>query len=395
MSNDQFEREIAHESTPLDVDAETIPSVENRARQLAEPHRAVSHLGRAYWLPDNLRAQKALLDEAYDYCAGASAEESALSYAAEWLLDNFYMVQQALRLIQEDMPEGYYRQLPKLMVTTLAGETRIYAIALEIIHGCRRQLERDQVTRFVQAYQEITPLTIGEIWALPAMLRVVILEYLTQSVARITRLQVPEGQEPHPAVVLPEELSDEDIVSHAILSLRMLAAEDWKAFFERVSKVECILRTDPVNFYARMDFETRDRYRKAVEELARASEHGELEIAQRVLRLAQDQLTQEGCGSPREAHIGYYLVDAGRAQLESNLECRPSWNTRLRGWLLGHPSIAYLGSIGFFTLAILIMLIAYADGAGATLGQLLGVAVLGLVPARTIATNTNVLNRVT
>jgi cyclic beta-1,2-glucan synthetase len=386
MSTDQSERKIAAESAALDVDAGGIPPLENRARQLAEGHRAICQHGQAYWLLERLRAQKALLHKAYDYYAGASAEEFTLSYAAEWLLDNFYVVQQALRLVQEDMPKGYYRQLPKLMTTQLAGEARIYAIALEIIHGCRRHLELDQVTRFIHAYQEMIHLTIGEVWALPVMLRVVILEYLTQAVARITRLQMPEEEKPPSGVVLAEELSDEDIVSNAILSLRMLAAENWKAFFERVSKVEYILRTDPGNFYARMDFETRDRYRKAVEELARASEHSEVDIAQLVIRLAQDQLAQGGGEPPHKDHVGYYLVDAGRAQLESNLGYRPSWNTRLRRWLLDHPTLVYLGSIGFFTLTILIALIAYARGAGATLAQLVGVAALVLVPAVTIST---------
>jgi cyclic beta-1,2-glucan synthetase len=63
--------------------------------------------------------------------------------------------------------------------------------------------------------------------------------------------------------------------------LRQLALEDWRKIFEKLSRVEQLLRRDPSGVYAKMDFDTRDRYRRAVEELARGSGQSEAQVAQR------------------------------------------------------------------------------------------------------------------
>ncbi len=227
--------------------------------------------------------------DAYQHFAGASEAQIALSYAGEWMLDNFYVVQQALRQIREDMPEGYYRRLPKLDTSPLEGYPRIYALVREITGYCEGHLDLDRVTRFVQAYQRVTPLTMGELWALPTMLRLGVLECLTRAVASITGLQTDGSEGLSDAVAGPSagDLDNEAIVANCILSLRTLAVQDWMAFFESVSQVEKILRSDPAGVYARMDFETRDRYRGGIEERALTTGRDEEEIAQEAIRLAR------------------------------------------------------------------------------------------------------------
>jgi len=366
---------------------------EELALRLAESH-VVSRRPR-YRPPllDRTREQQALLRDAYQYFAEVSEAQHALSYAAEWLLDNFYTVQQALRQVRKDMPVGYYEQLPKLGTSPLEGYPRIYALAREVLGYCESHLDLDQVTRFVHAYQQVTPLTMGELWALPTMLRLGVLECLTSAVARIMGLQ-GWGTEEHPTFVsLPHDLADDAIVANCVLSLRMLATQDWKAFFESISRVEMILRRDPAGIYARMDFDTRDRYRGTVEALALATGRGEEEVARETIRLARSESAriaeaqQSGHSLPRTTHVGFYLLDAGRAQLEACLGYSPRLGIRLWRWLLDHPTLAYLGSMALLTLFILLGLVYYAFVVGGTLAQLVGVGLLALLPATAVAVN--------
>jgi len=376
------------------TDAPGASRLEHLALRLAESH-VISHrpmprislLGR-------LQEREALLRDAYEYFAQVSETEHDISYAAEWLLDNFYVVQRALRQVREDMPEGYYRQLPKLGTSPSKGYPRVYALAREMLGYCESHLNIDWVTRFVHAYQQATPLTMGELWALPTMLRLRVLECLTQAVARVTGLSEWNDEEPLTFVPPPHDRADEEIVANCILSLRTLETLDWKAFFENVSRVEKALRHDPVDIYAHMDFDTRDHYRKVVEELALATGRGEEEIAWEAIGLARENLTPpskearwRGEESPRTTHVGFYLLDAGRTQLEACLGHRAPWGMRLRRWLLGRPMPVYLSAITLLTLAALLGLVGYALVAGGTPVQLIGVALLSLLPTTAVAIN--------
>jgi len=357
-------------------------SLENLAFRLAESHVIFRRPSPAPSLLDRLRGRESLLRDAYEHFGRMPDAQRALSYTAEWLLDNFYVIQRALRQVREDMPAGYYRQLPRLGTSSLEGYPRIYALAREVIGYCKGHLDLDRVTRFVRAYQQVAPLTMGELWALPTMLRLGILECLTGAIARVMGLK-GQGDDESPAFVpLPPDLADDAIVANCILSLRMLATQDWKVFFENVSQVEQILRRDPADVYVHMDFDTRDRYRGVVEELAQATGRSEEEVAQEAIRLAEGARRE---GLSRAAHIGFYFLGAGRVQFEACLGYRPPLNVRLRRWLFDHPTLVYLGSIALFTLIILLGLVHYGFVAGGTLAQLTGVGLLILLPATAVA----------
>jgi cyclic beta-1,2-glucan synthetase len=116
--------------------------------------------------------------KAYHRISEASRRQESITPDAEWLLDNFHIVADTLREVRHDLPRGYYRELPKLAAGPLAGLPRVYAIALELIAHTDSSLEEANVTRFVQAFQTVAPLTIGELWAVPIMLRLGLLENL-------------------------------------------------------------------------------------------------------------------------------------------------------------------------------------------------------------------------
>ena len=360
--------------------------LEERASQLAESHAASRRPAVEPSPLDRLREQETILRHAYLHFVEMSEKQKVLPGTGEWLLDNFYVVQQALRQVRENMPQGYYRRLPKLDTPPLQGYPRIYALARELIEYCQAHLDMNRVTRFVQAYQQVRPLTMGELWALPTMLRLGVLELLTQTVARVAPAQVSKNDDAPPAPSLSDGLAEETVVANCIRSLRTLETQDWDAFFESVSLVEATLRSDPADVYARMDFETRDRYRKVVEELAWTTEWDEEAVAQEAIRLAEEA-RQDNQKPSRTAHVGFYLVDRGRSQLEDRLDYRPPWGERVRGWLFDHAAPVYLSSIALLTLLVLMALIAYGRASGGTPAQLIGVILLALLPACIVGVN--------
>ena len=237
-----------------------------------------------------------------------------VSRAGEWMLDNFYVVKQTFRQIEEDLPDSFLKQLPKLGGTPLQGHPRIFALIWEWLGYSQSQLDLTQAATFVQDYQQVTPLTIGELWALPIMLRIGILERLVYAAAELTGIDVPKGLSEIPSQFASPPLANETVVANCFLSLRLLSTTDWEAFFEQTSRVEQILRDDPADIYTHMDFDTRNSYRSVVEELARYSTFSEEEVALAAVELARSAGSKT---SGRQGHVGFYLRDAGRTDARS------------------------------------------------------------------------------
>ncbi|HJS28624.1 MAG TPA: hypothetical protein VJ768_03315, partial [Anaerolineales bacterium] len=342
------------------------------------------------------------------------------------MLDNHYLIQQALRQIEEDLPSDFYRELPKLIGGPLDGFPRIYALAREVILIEKAHLDMDRVQRFIHAYQTVTVLTMGELWALPIMLRLGTLQSLDLATARITGLESEEDRHKLPKIDFSGLLKDDEVVANCIISLRLLSATNWKETFESLSVVESILRRDPAGYYSGMNFETRDQYRKVVEDLAFQTGKEEQVLAREAVRLAQDALDQmpadpgwssdrvdgfhppvdgfarlipgpdgpaadpdikewPGFGIPAEAHTGHYLLGKGRATLEASIGYNPVWYRRAGRWAMSHPTAVYLGSITGLTLLLLSLLVGFSLYAGGEGWQLVLSAFLGLIPALTVA----------
>lgn len=338
-------------------------------------------------LLNRLQQQEAILQVAYQQFSNTPRVQIAPSSAAEWILDNFLLLQQTFRQIRENMPPGFYRQLPKLSAGPLAGYPRVYGIAHKLIIMSRAQLDMARGRRFVHLYQDFAPLTTGELWALPIMLRLGLVEFLTQAISRI--LQLPKG-DLLPDITLRHPLTDNEIVANCITSLWTLTAQNWQDFFENMSRVEQILRHDPANIYSHMDFESRDRYRGVIEGIALAGKQDEQAVAQKAIELAEEEFAKskesDETRIPRMAHVGYYLLDAeGYARLEASLGYHPPWNVRLVRWLRKRPIVWYLGGIASFSLLILLGLVSYASTVGGTLIQLIIITLLASVPTSAVA----------
>ncbi len=157
-----------------------------RARAVARSQRVVlpSSLGRPTTaLLVRLDDTRQILDDAHERLSTADREFD-VGPAGEWLLDNRYIVQEHIREVRESLPRGYYRELPELAVGPLAGYPRVYEIATAIISHTEARIDVANVELFVGAFQEITPLTHGELWALPALLRLALIESVRRMALR-------------------------------------------------------------------------------------------------------------------------------------------------------------------------------------------------------------------
>src|SRR5207247_7022881 len=125
-----------------------------------------------------LREHTHTLRHVYTSLADDAKRGEPSSPAAEWLLDNFHIVLAALRDIHHDLPPAFFRRLPRIAADEFAGLPRIFAMALELIRCSAGRLDPQRLQRFVTAFQSITPLTMGELWAWPSTLKLALVEHL-------------------------------------------------------------------------------------------------------------------------------------------------------------------------------------------------------------------------
>jgi hypothetical protein len=337
----------------------------------------------------------------------------AFTLSAEWLLDNAYLIREQVTDLRESLPQKYYGELPIIAGGPEAGLPRVYHVASEMVAESGGALESEIIRKFLVAFQATAPLDIGELWALPLMLRLQLLERLRALAIQIEQQQsqseeadfwanrlitavrhgsprlLREMEElverypeptPHFASELVAHLYDEEtalpivsgwlertlrtplleVIQHEhrrqavqqtalanmINSCRRLAQLQWRELFQATSWAESELAADPAGVYSRQDFETRDRCRGAVEEIARWSKCSEQKAIDQALALAkagEDEVAR---------NVSYYLIDAGRLVLERTTSARVPLAERSRRWLRAHAAVAYFGSILLLTVAM-------------------------------------------
>ena len=158
-----------------------------RARAVARGHHLLPARKQRGSGPLLLRLEdtKQVLDRVYHELNGGAERGLDISPAGDWLLDNFYIVQEHIREIRTSLPKGYYEELPKLATGSLAGYPRAYEVAIELIAHTEGHLDIDNITLFVREYQTVTPLRMGELWAIPTMLRLGLVENIRRMALRV------------------------------------------------------------------------------------------------------------------------------------------------------------------------------------------------------------------
>jgi cyclic beta-1,2-glucan synthetase len=340
--------------------------------------------------------------------------EQPTTPSAEWLLDNEYIVESNVRDIQTNLPRSYFQELPTLEIDPHRNLPRIYGLAKELAGTVDLRLERETLRMFLDAFQSVQPLAIGELWALPQILRIALIEGI-RTLAERTRNDLQEREtagfwanrliaanrldpgrlysvlaklaenqrapseyfcsqlisylyDETNALVLVQnwlertlqrplndlnlreqnrQTKDQISIGNAFASLRQLSLMDWRGIFEETSLTEAILRRDPAGIYRLMDFETRDRYRHAVEGIARRSQSAEGAVAERIVELASRGPDED----ERAHHVGYYLFAEGRRDLLRSLGCRESIIDTVRKWVYArHTAVYFLSFAAAFTL---------------------------------------------
>ncbi|MBI4522105.1 MAG: cellobiose phosphorylase [Gemmatimonadetes bacterium] len=362
-------------------DRGSTPSLEDIARDLARTHAVVP----ARWLRARIRRRVRVLQEVHTEVTARLARgavDQPLSGPAEWLLDNQHLIAEALQQVRQDLTPGFYRELPRLAGTGLRDEPRVFAVGRALVEEGGGHVDPERARRFLGAYQDVAPMTMGELWAFPAMLRLAVLEDLAAAGAQLVDVLFHERRELRKIAWEYRHAPVEERVPGGVRSLRTIAAEDWKLFFEAVSRVEQLLRAgDPVGAYSRMDFETRDRYRKGIEEIARRTAKPEELVAREATRLARDSPR----GSARERHIGYLLIDRGRARFEKALGYRPSPGLRVRRLFFPLALPAYVGAIAALTIVALRVVLSPLLAQPGSLAAMLLALASSLVPATAVA----------
>jgi cyclic beta-1,2-glucan synthetase len=314
------------------------------------------------------------LREAYDYIALTSRSGQYVTPAADWLLDNFHLIESQLQQIQEGVPHRYYADLPKLADKPLEGLPRVYGMAWAYVAHTDSVLDPVLFTAFLHAYQEMSELTLGELWAFPTTLRVVLLENLRRMADRIARNKVAR-EVAHAVWDTPDQLTARQLdeilarmktlslersyltqlwqrmpaeradkappvvkwteqhcadalamigesqtaqaeanltVSNVITTLRMIGQVDWAELIEPVSHSLQVLRRLPS--FSRESELTRQQITRAMERLSQRSGCSERSVAQAVVDAARQP---DNSMAARTAL--YHLLGPGRAALEGAL----------------------------------------------------------------------------
>lgn len=171
---------------PLRSQLFSVEQMERHGEALARQHQVRARAGPERLL-GRLGENAGLLDDAYTLLTRMVRDDIRITPAAEWLLDNYYLIEEQIRTARRHLPKGYSRQLPCLSQGASAGLPRVYDLSLEAIaHGDGR-VDGESLGRFAAAYQSVVPLKLGELWAIPIMLRLALIENLRRMAARVMR----------------------------------------------------------------------------------------------------------------------------------------------------------------------------------------------------------------
>lgn len=174
---------------PLRSELFSTDQLERHAKALAERHEVDPMPGKDLLLP-RLAENEAILLHTNELLTEAAASNLRIAPASEWLLDNFYKIEEQIRTAKRHLPKDYSKELPHMLRGPLAGYPRIYDLVRELILHTDGQVDAENLKSIVDAYQTITVLNLGEIWAVAIMLRLALIENLRRISLRITKRRI-------------------------------------------------------------------------------------------------------------------------------------------------------------------------------------------------------------
>jgi cyclic beta-1,2-glucan synthetase len=263
-------------------------------------------------------------------------------------LDPLLELRENPRLLQSAIDEMYsirrrLTHLPVVVRPREGDEPRIVTVADTYLKAAESRWDSQWVTWFLEEAQKTDPLTLRELWAFPTAVKFLLVEeVLTQANSQIAD---PDSF----------DLAAQGLLAARFDGIRNTIYANWAHMIEGLVVFNAVLRQDPVGAYPQMDFDSRERYRDRVSEIARHSDLSELEVAQVALQLAQRPVPANTL--PRQAarrtHVGYYLIDKGFPLLAAEVGYRPRWIDRARIFARRHADDVYILGILLLTVVLI------------------------------------------
>ncbi|MCB6179978.1 glycosyl transferase [Rhodobacter sp. Har01] len=392
-------------------------------------------------LSERTRENADVLLHAYRICAQALQQGQGLSPAADWLLDNFHLVEQQLRQIHDDLPPGYYRQLPKLAEGPFAGYPRVFGLAWAYVAHTDSLISGPVLAGYVAAYQLVQPLMIGEIWAVAITLRIVLVENMRRLAEQIVeghalrlqadaivdavlaegplggqaqRLALQTAVAAHESGPLPEILAAqiakrlrgfdpaqtplfdwlEDRLQHEGTSVEAVIASAQQRLGASnvtmrniVTSMRLVSEMDWADFFEEVsliDAQLRDDPTYAAMDFATRNRYRtEIEILARRSDLTETAVTEVCLGLARQGgdaparDPGHWLIGEGRADLEARIGFRPTLRLRQQRGVGRLGLSGYLATILVVSGALLVLCLVLAAEAGAGALALAVLAITG------------------
>jgi cyclic beta-1,2-glucan synthetase len=381
--------EIIDSKSPIRTSFQTADELAVLGRQLASQKQTtlIGFFGLRY--PGRLAENERAILENYEAIAEASRRKELITPAAEWLLDHHHTVKETFRQVRRDLPVKFFRQLPEMEVENGGHLPRTFALTWDYAAHTDSTFTPDTLTAIVEGFQEIETLTIGEIWAIPAILRYVLLENLRRLSDRVDvsrrmrdkasrfadflssdrkeanlhtalqnhrqytaddsfsaqllyRLREDSGAASEALSWLEEALEDRNcdaeeviVLEHTRISTGNLTVGNIIRSLKRIDDFdwavwfEDISKVDvalrDASDFADLDPRTRNYYRTEIERIARRSPKSELEVA----NLALEMSVGSRSGDARRDNVGFYLAGKGIPQLEEAASYRRKLADRL------------------------------------------------------------------
>ena len=443
---DRFVRRTAaswDDSQPVSAEIFGAERARQHARSLASSQEVTRRPPRVFSIIDRLKDNAAALLRSYQEISGAIAEGKNVTPAAEWLIDNYHQVEEQIAQTRADLPQGFYDQLPKLASGHLAGHPRIFGLVWAHVAHTDSRFDPELLTEFVNEYQTVQPLTIGELWAVAISLRLILIENLRRVSARIvtarrsreeadvfadqvlgaggkTKLfadilrQVEETDLSQPFVVqLVHRLRDQEGFPAQVLDWLKLTLEAGGASFEeavsdehhRQGAANVTVRNivTSMRLISDVNWETWfDSVSLVDKELREKSRYGEMDFPSRTIyRTAVEELARgsahteievanaslakaqaaDGDEDSAARDPGYHLIGPGRRAFEAGLGFKPPVLRRLRSAVRAAGLGGYLGVIALVTCLVTYALTAAAASADVSANFIAVLALAALLPA--------------
>ncbi|HMD01002.1 MAG TPA: hypothetical protein VKH37_12650, partial [Ferruginibacter sp.] len=184
LFGDNLMRKYANEKSPLRSELYSSGQLQQHAVKLAKSHKLTEGEPSEHLLK-RLAENEAVLIEVHNLLTESVRIKKRIAPAGEWLLDNFYLIEEQIYTGKKHLPKGYSKELPQLAKGQSQGLPRVYDIAVEIISHSDGRIDIKNLSAFINAYQTITNLKLGELWAIPIMLRLALLENLRRLATHI------------------------------------------------------------------------------------------------------------------------------------------------------------------------------------------------------------------